>query len=110
MIWGNPCFDHHVIDMKIVEKMEFDAFNYATKQEDRPRKIKKQIEYARREGGGILYLHAFPKKEPGQDVRDHLWCRADIESARKEFGDKIVVSQVPGIEEVYFVYVKTVKP
>jgi Dolichyl-phosphate-mannose-protein mannosyltransferase len=109
LIWGNPYFDRPFIDMKIASKLEFDGleFDKFYRTTRRPKKIKKQIEYARREGGNILYIHTFPPLENSDSEVDDLWWHySDIQWVKKELGDKVVVYQVPGIKEVYFVYIK----
>ncbi len=105
LIWGNPYFDVHFISPETIKKLEFDRINFETRK-IRPRKIKEQIEYAGKEGGNILYVHFFPKKESGSEVGDCWWHFPDIQSAKDEFSGRVVVSQIPGIEEVYFMYVK----
>lgn len=105
LIWGNPYFDGHFIDLDIVNKLEVESKDLKTRK-IRPTEIKEQIEYAIREGGDVLYLHTFLKPDPGAQVQDGGWSYLEIEEVKEEFRGKIEVSQVPGIKEVYFVYVK----
>ena len=109
LIWGNSYFDSHFINKGMVNKLEFDAIVFGVPERPRPRRprgIKKQVEYAKEEGGNILYIHSFPKREPGCDLEDDFWHYSDIQWVEKNLGDEVVISQIPGIEEVYFMLVK----
>jgi len=89
LIWGNPYFDKHFIDISIVKKMERDI------RQGKSRKIQNQLMAAVEEGGGMLFIYTMPLGE-----------KPPLRWLNGLFGNRISTFQVPGIKEVYFVHVK----
>jgi hypothetical protein len=112
LLWGNPYFDRPIIDNEIIDKMEFDFVSYPGRKK-RCAELLDQIESAREEGGGILYIHLLerqstyttePLRNPGES--DGNWPFAEIEMVNENMREEVELEQLPGIDEVYFLHVK----
>jgi len=106
VIWGNPYFDKHWIDIRTAYKFENDGAKYLEDPVPRPVELLKQIDYARKEGGGILYIHVTAPARRGVPVQDERWTQADIEKAMTDFPDEVDVSRLDGMEEICFVFIR----
>ena len=108
LIWGNPYFDYDLVTRdiidKLIDKLEVDNWDYP-RQSPRPEKILEQMDYARKEGGNILYIHSYHKAAPGIP-EDDLWPAADIRYAGQSLADRVEIFQIPEMDEVYFMFVK----
>ena len=113
LLWGNPYFDRPIITKELVRKLEFDRVRDHRHREIRPSEILEQIEYARQEGGNILYIHAMEEPDPYL-VESHLsekdeyqtWRYSDMGYVNKSMREEVELEQLPGIDEVYFLYVR----
>lgn len=116
LIWGNPYFDPRVIDMDMVEKLECDVLMFGSREkgvefgggEIRPVKIKEQAEFARREGGGILYVHTFRPRTPGKDVEDDDWPASDIREIQAGLIPGVALYPLAGLAEMWVMRVERV--
>ncbi len=108
LIWGNSYFDCELISRDIIRKLQVDNWDYARRL-SRPVKLREQIEFARREGGNIFYVHTYPAAVPGQSPEDNLWPAEHIEEVERTMAGLIDIFQVPGMDEVYFMLVRPVR-
>ena len=113
LLWGNPYFDRPIIGSGITAKMEFDEFIEYPSGKKRPGKLLDQIEYSKREGGNALYIHLLEQQEvyytgPIRSPKgtDNNWSYPDIEWVNENMRGEVELEQLPGVDEVYFLYVK----
>ncbi len=109
LIWGNPYFDRPLIGKNIIDKMEYETLGPPRK----PRDIFAQIEYAREEGGEVLYIHARQRppaffavpEENAFIVGDPWWPDSKIKFVENNMKGEVMLTRLPGIPEVYFLYI-----
>lgn len=108
LIWGNPYVDPRFVDLGFAEKLECDVSMFGSREkgiefgggEIRPAKIKEQAEFARREGGGVLYVHAFPPGNPrAAEYED--WPVADLRDIQDGLVPGVSLSLLAGLPEVW---------
>jgi hypothetical protein len=105
LIWGNPYVDAGSVDRRTLAKLEVENWDYACGVV-RPHYLPEQIEFARGQGGNILYMHTFPKNPPDGRKEDRHWPPADIRRAESDPAGRVEIFQLPGVDEVYFMLVK----
>lgn len=106
LIWGNPYFDRTCVDLDVVDKMELDRWAFSPRRHRRPVDIPEQVVLARGEGGNIIYMYTFPPAAPGKPLAASWGSARELGEMEKKWGDAVELSQVPGIDEVYFLMVK----
>ena len=99
LIWGNPHFDNSFIDMNIVGKMDIAG------KRGEPHTLKEQVRKDIRVGISSLYIYSSVYAPDDYDEEEESFY-PDIQWIEKNLADEVEISQVQGIEEVYFLIVK----